>query len=168
MAWENYVTPGSGVKNKTNTFAAQGALIANITQPLVAGLLLISVSDVPKSNKIAATAIMLFYICWMSYSLNKIKKVDKLTNTPTCGHLQFGWWKQVPGGPIFYFATLAAVVLLLLRPMKFAALEIGYITIALIAAGFIYSCGTASMWCWFAALAPLFTGIFWNMSQTKN
>lgn len=148
---------GSKPGSSQNKMAAQGAMIANITQPIIVGLLLVAFSPVSTTNKAAAMTLIFGYICWLLYSLNNAPTFETLSTSKDCYHLDLVWWKHLPGGGMMHILTLVGVLALLLRPMEFMIFETGFIIAALALSMMFYSCGAGSIWCWFAAFAPMLT-----------
>lgn len=152
IAWKN---PTCGTAQ--NKFALSLAYVANITQPLVLYLSLLYISDVDSNANLAAGLLLFAYM--VQISLNSISTFGNDTNkclkpSEGCNHLNYYWWKGNGSGSI-YFLTIVSLVILMLKPLSFALLEVGYITIALIMSSFIYKCGVPSIWCWFTAFGPV-------------
>lgn len=154
----NVKSPPSKIFNNSNS--AQGAMIFNITQPIVVGFILLTVSKAPIQNKILSIGVLILYTCWTLWSLNNTKKIDNLKPSGGCKHLVFEWWGLFPGGAIPYFIALYTAIILLLRPMKTMIFQIMYITISFLISAKMYRCGVGSVWCWFAAFAPIASFIF--------
>ena len=149
-----------------NTFAAKSAFVTNISHPIVVGVLFLALLQNDKINKYAGAAITIAYTAWAIYKANKINEIKYLNTGTNCDHLVYNWWDDFgKGSAYFYIASVILLVLLLLKPFNFALMQAGYILITLIISTYIYSCGTASMWCWFAAFAPLFTGLMWTIAK---
>lgn len=148
-----------------NKNATAGAMIANVTQPILIAMALISFTPVPTQNKVIAMSVVFLYTCWLLYALNKNQPFECLTPTESCDHLDLVWWKNFPGKSLPYMITLVVVILLLIRPIDLAWFELIFILATLAISAVIYSCGAASMWCWFAAFAPLFTGAYWYYTR---
>jgi len=163
MAWRNQ--PSNGVCNKTNKFSTNAAMIANLTQPIILALMMVIFTPVSEKLKLTSMAVIFAYICWIVYSLNNIPNQTCLHPRKGCNNLNLSWWEKVPGGASVYMVAMVLIVLLLVRPMKFALLELAYILISLAISMKFYSCGTGSMWCYLVAFAPIFTGLFWIKSQ---
>jgi hypothetical protein len=156
---------GKGPCSVQNKNAAAGALVANVTQPIILALGLIAFTPVPVENKILAMTVTFAYICWLTYALNKSQPHECLKPSESCSHLDLVWWKNFPGGALPYMVTLVMVILLLLRPMDLAWFELTFILATLAVSSVFYSCGAGSMWCWFAAFAPLATGAYWYYTR---
>lgn len=163
IAWKNQ--PQGGVCNSQNNFATRGAMIANLTQPIILALMMVVFTPVSKRQKLIAMSIIFVYICWVIYALNSIPNQTCLEPKKNCDNLNLSWWEKVPGGTVFYMIAMISSILLLVRPMNFALLELGYILVALAISVKFYKCGTGSMWCYLAAFAPIFTGLFWSISN---
>lgn len=167
FAWRNQPQPGQKC-NSTNTFAAKGAYLANVSQPIILALTILALDkgNLPRENKVTASAIILMYVLWLLYATNKAEEVECLKPGDKCGNLTYTWWQQFPGNAGMYLITLSLLVFLLLKPFKFAAMQFVYIAGTFLGSAFFYSCGIGSVWCWFAAFAPLLLGPMWKMSQS--
>ena len=137
-----------------NRFATKGALIANVTQPIVACLLLIFVSPASNSCKAAAAILTLLYTAYIIYELRGgIGKYNCLRPATACHHLDLAWWKDISALP--YMIALFGVIILLVRPFSLALMLGGYVALALLLSVHFYHCGAGSIWCWFVAALPL-------------
>jgi hypothetical protein len=159
LAWRNQ---NCGNLNK---FATNGALIANLTQPIILCLLLLIFSQVSIKNKIISMIIIIFYICYIIYSLNKNNNYNCIKPNNNCNHLDLYWWKNING--YIYCITLLSILLLLIRPIKLSIFISGYIFLTLFISILFYSCGAASIWCWFVSFFPLVL-IFYIRSKEKQ
>lgn len=146
-----------------NKFATNGALIANITQPIFVGLLFILFTPVSIEYKAYALCILFGYIMYSIYVLNNSEPYTCLKPGKDCYHLDLHWWKNMNG--LIYCATLFAIILLLIRPLSLAIATSGYIAVTLITSIIFYSCSVGSMWCWFTSFAPIFLAIFYNIVE---
>jgi hypothetical protein len=165
FAWTNQ--PGKDGKcNSTNTLTAKGAYLANVTQPIVLALVMFSIQGnaIETSNKIFSAVVVLLYIMWLLYSTNAAPEVKCLQPVDKCGNLAYTWWSQYPGNASVYLVTLSALILAMCKPFKFALMQLAYITVTFLGSARFYSCGLGSVWCWFAAFAPLLTGPMWEAS----
>lgn len=148
-------------KSQLNKIATNGAMIANLTQPIILAFLFIAISD-NQINKYFAIAVIMIYICYILYCLNQTSNYNSIDvkSQKDCVHIDLKWWKNISGG--VYVATLFVLIFLLIRPLKFAFLVGGYIALSLIISLMFYSCSVGSMWCWFTAFAPIVFGLyFW-------
>jgi len=165
IAWDSQPRDSSGECSKQNKLAANGALIANVTQPILIALLLVSFSPAPVQNKVIAMTAIFGYICWLIYAMNQTRPFTCLERGENCDNLNLVWWEKFPGSAIIYAAIIPIVGLLLLRPMDLAWATIIFIAVTFGISRTFYGCGTGSMWCWFAASAPLFTGLYWYYTR---
>jgi hypothetical protein len=148
-----------------NTFAAKSAFITNVSHPIVIGIIFLTLLPSDDSTKYIGATITVAYTIWLLYKSNKINEVKYLNTGTNCDHLVYNWWDDFGKGSAYvYILTVLLLVLLFLKPFNFAVMQAAYILITLIISKYIYSCGTASMWCWFAAFAPLFTGLMFEIS----
>ena len=141
-----------------NKFATNGALLANITQPIMVCMVFLLFSPVSLNMKLIALAVTFAYILYAFYILNNSKEYTCLKPDKNCFHLDLYWWKKMNG--LIYCATLFAIILLLIRPFPLALFISGYIAATLIFSIIFYSCSVGSMWCWFTSFAPLALLIF--------
>jgi hypothetical protein len=160
LAWRDQ---NCGLLNKT---ATKGALIANLTQPLLVYLVFVNNSN-NSNNKILATSIITLYIIYILYKLKTTKtNYNCLTTSEKCKHLDLSWWSDING--FIYCIALFSMILLLIKPFNLAIIIALYIAIALIASIMFYGCSVGSIWCWFVSFAPLlitFYGLFKDISH---
>lgn len=160
--------PGSNECNTVNKIAANGAYLANVTQPIVLALAFFALQSdlISQQNKIAGAIVTLVYILWLVYSSNKIDEIKCLRPNTGCSNLAYSWWEQFPGSASVYIGALALLILLLARPMKFALMQLTFITLTFIISSYVYKCGSLpSVWCALSAMAPLLVGPMWYYSQ---
>jgi len=143
-----------------NTFATNGAMIANLTQPIIVCMLFIVNAELSDSFKYTALTICLAYISYILYKLNKGPNYTCLEPSDSCSHLDLYWWKNISG--VVYCIVLFAMMLLLIRPFNLAVFVSAYIFITLIISLIFYSCGAGSIWCWFTSFAPVAIALFWK------
>jgi len=125
IAWDSQ--PSGESCSKQNNWATNGAMIANVTQPIIVALVLIAFTSVSTQNKIIAMTLVFAYICWLLYALNSNPPFKCLKPTDNCENLDLVWWNKFPGGAMPYMIVLAAVIFLLLRPMDVAWASIIFI-----------------------------------------
>ena len=161
----------------THFWASNGAFLANVTQPIVVGLLCLALfKNTSTKAKLIAVAVMLGYIIWLIYKSNKISPVGELTPNPDCSHLNLSWWDKMSfeigdatvHGAVPYFICLYSVLFLLLRPTNLMLFSMCYITVAFLISACMYTCGTGSVWCWLAAFAPLFTWLYCKYAEPNG
>jgi len=160
-AWYNQKSP------LQMQWAAKGAYLANITQPIVFAIVMfvLKSDELSLQTKITAGGVLTGYILWLLYASNKIPEVKQLIPTNDCNNLTYTWWNQFPGNAYIYIITLVCLILLMLKPFNFALMQLSYILLALILSMIYYSCGSpGSMWCLLAAFAPLLVGPMWESS----
>ncbi len=120
IAWGSQPKDGDGSCSDKNKIAANGALIANVTQPIIAALVLIAFTPVSTQNKVIALMAVFAYICWLIYSMNQNSPFECLTSSEDCSHLDYVWWKKFPGGGMVHAVVSAVVFILLIRPIDLA------------------------------------------------
>jgi hypothetical protein len=166
IAWQ-YQPDKDGNCPNENQIATRLAFIANVTQPIILAFGFIAFTDIPRVSKVIALAVVFAYICWLLYVVNESDRVNCLKPKENCKHLDLTWWSKYDLGPIPYIITLIFVIFLLVKPFDLAVLEFIIIFITLLISIFIYRCGTGSVWCWFAASAPIITGIYWYIRTER-
>ena len=151
------------IDNKsTNGLGTKMALIFNITQPLVGFLCLILTSPATIAFKIVASVVILFYISYMLMNFNKQQEYKSLNPSGTCKHMNLKWWHDIKNSGLIYCVTLISIILLILRPFKLSVFFSIFLIITFIISFIFYSCGGASMWCWFVVPFPIFLGLFYK------
>lgn len=143
-----------------NKFAGNSAYIANITQPIVVFLVLIVISSASMKFKIMAGVIVLVYISYLVMSKSVVGNIECVKEKN--GHLDYFWWNKMKYGKVIYIVTLIAITFLLLRPMALSLFEMSYVLGTLMLTGIFFSYGGPSIWCWFAAFAPIANVIFFS------
>lgn len=145
-----------GLLNYTGT---KMALFFNITQPIILFFVFLLLNDSPKSLQITSAVIILAYIGYFFNHLNTQKEYMCVKKKENCSSLDLAWWDDLKTQCVYYSAILLITFLLSdLSPAVIFFLVYSIVTL-LISSQF-YSCGGASMWCWFAVPFPLFLGLF--------
>ena len=164
LAWMN-----PDCNSKTNKIANRGAFLANITQPIIAFLVLyFNYSDLTtQKEKALSIVVILIYIIWL---LNACTKVDIdggcLKKGDGCSNLYYYWWEKLQPFCLYHI-SLALVFLLLIRPLKLSLVLIGIIMGTFLVSYLYYSCGAASTWCFFAAFIPIFNMVAYKKLSGK-
>ena len=97
------------------------------------------------------------YILWTTKNMN----VDDCTKS-LCSHIFYKWWDKQKG--FIFVITLISVTLLLIKPFSIALMFSVYALLTILITIIGYN-ANASMWCWFAAFAPVFTIFFYKISE---
>lgn len=155
-------------KSSTNIFATKSALILNILQPLILYMVIICGlgENISIQVKILSSIIITYYISYMMIKLNEVSEYKNLT-TNNCAHLSLKWWYDIPNSGYIYFIVLSFLILLLIQPLSLSVFCVVFITISVLISMKYYSCGAASMWCWFVVPFPLFLGLFYKIYYRK-
>ena len=146
-----------------NNFATNGALIANVTQPLIVFMLFCTFTPANETAKTIALSIAITYTCYILYKLNQRGGYQCLQPSDSCSHLDLYWWKDMSG--FIYCLALFSIMLLLIRPIHLAVFTSSYIGFTLVLSILFYSCGVGSMWCWFTSFAPAIIGLYWYYNR---
>ena len=151
---------------KTAKMATMGANLNSMLQPAFFVLLMLIVSPVSIGNKIVAIFGIIFYF---GYMISRLINGDSVSQTLApqegCVNLNLNWSRTLKYTGFFYVFLIVLGGVLLLRPVNFMLIIMGYILGIMLISMYIYSCGMASMWCWFAALAPLITYFAWKVTH---
>ncbi len=166
IAWDSQPRPGEPCSAK-NKFAANGALIAHVTQPVLIAFVLIAFTPVPVQNKIIAMTAVFAYVCYLIYAMNQNPPATCLVKGENCENLDLAWFSTFPGKGLVYGVVGIIVILLLLRPIDLAWFVLFLLAGTLLISSTFYGCkaGSGSVWCWFVASAPLFTGLYWYYTR---
>lgn len=148
-----------------NKVASKSAYIANITQPIVIFLVLLTISTVDIKFKIMSCIVILFYIIYIIMTKSDVGKIECVKDEG--GHLDYFWWKKMKYGSIIFVLTVVLIVLFLLRPMKLSFFEVCYFLLTLILTAIFFNYGGPSIWCWFAAFAPIANVIFFTFYKIE-
>lgn len=168
IAWQNQ--PGkNGICNSTNTMVAKLAYLANVSQPIILGIVMFTLtsSNITLQNKILSSVVLISYILWLLYATNKAPEVKCLTPTSeiSCQNLYYNWWGNFPGNAMIYMITLVSLILLMVRPLNFAMMQLSYIILTFVVSAIFYSCGIGSIWCLLAAFSPILVGPMWEFAN---
>lgn len=146
--------------------ASMLADLTSILQPVVLIIVLLIVNTT--SNiwaKVIAGLLCISYIFYILYRMAPQGIETNLEPKPGCTHLNISWPLQLQGSAFAYLLVLFLGAFLLIRPINFALIIVGYIFVALLLSGQFYSCGLPSMWCFFSVLAPLVTYLAWTWTH---
>ena len=155
----------SWVSKETNNetlsiFSTKCAFIFNVLQPIAVALLCILISD---SNPIKYTlaTLIVIYLIILLYSVSTTSFSQPLyENDETCHHLQLYWWNSFSNWIFIFYIIILTVSCLSLKPLHLGIFQISYIILTFFLSNWIYPCSYGSIWCWFAAFAPLLTYIY--------
>lgn len=150
IAWSNLKCGTS-----SNKFATRGAFVANMMQPIIVFMALILVSKTSKKLKMTAVVIISIYVAWVLSTLGDVCSESCISPKPKCDHLNYYWWDKIKYGGMIYTLVLISMFLLLIRPFKFSIIVCVTTLILLFLSGYIYKCGTSTVWCFFVAFSPL-------------
>lgn len=166
FAWNNQ--PSGGECNPMNKWAAKGVYLVTVSQPILFALVMLALKSdsISREVKIAATAATFLYVLWALYATNSVPEVTCLKPEDDCGNLTYTWWRQFPGGASIYLIVIAFLMVTLMKPFKFAMMQMVYLVVTLVGSTYFYSCGIGSVWCWFAAFAPILVGPMWEASKS--
>jgi hypothetical protein len=139
-------------------FSTKSAFFSNILQPVV---VCIAALVLTKNIKLRIFLLTLI-ISYITYCVIKFKNFnfDKplYYDTDNCKHLRLYWWDFDNSNKLFIFYMILLILGFLSFPTKsLAVLTILYIVATLLLSRNLYPCSTGSLWCWFAAFAPIYT-----------
>jgi hypothetical protein len=138
-------------------FSTKCAFIFNVLQPIVAALLCMTLTD-SSVMKYSLIALTMVYMVFLLYSASSTSFSDSLFgNSDTCHHLQLYWWGNFSSWVFIFYIILVTLACLSIKPLRLGIVQITYIVCTLILSNWLYPCTYGSIWCWFAAFAPLLT-----------
>jgi hypothetical protein len=156
---------------KENKLGTKMALFFNIMQPIVLFIVFIvgedKKSQINNLAKIVASVIIISYMSFMIINLNKQSEYSCTKPSKKCSHLNLKWWNDIKYSGIFYCIVISLLILLLVRPLNISITMLIYIIGTLIISALVYSCGVASMWCFFVVPFPLIIALI-NKFILKN
>ena len=153
LSWVSKETKSTELSN----FSTKCAFVFNVLQPVVAALLCLSITESPHM-KVALVGLSVVYLVVLLYSVSSTSFNDPLfANSATCRHLQLYWWGQFSFWVFVFYMLLLACACYSIVPLHLGGVQFAYIAVTLVLSGWLYPCTYGSIWCWFAAFAPLFT-----------
>ena len=146
-----------------NKFASIGAFIANISQPIFVAVCLMATIQSAWYLKLIISILLCGYIIYMATA--QYKTIDCTRPSKKCASLEYRWWDLVSAWP--YLILLLAAYLLLLRPLSFSVMQVGWILLTLLVAILTRKGAVGSMWCFLAAFAPVLTAAYCLLNKTN-
>ena len=144
-------------------FSTKGAFVFNVLQPVFVALLCICITG---SSRVKCTLVTLsvMYLVALLYTVCTTSFTSPLYgNSETCRHLQLYWWGHFPGSIFVLYMLLLACSCYSITPSHLGMAQFAYIVISLVVSSWLYPCTYGSIWCWFAAFAPVFTFCYLKM-----
>ena len=139
-------------------FSTYGAFIFNILQPVFISICaLILTSDT--TMRITISCFLLLYLVSIGWSIFSLDK-PLFEHVDTCNHLQLYWWSSFSSFVFPLYLILLGLGCATFKPFSLGMIQYGYILVTLVLSAWIYPCTYGSMWCWFAAFAPILTFIY--------
>ena len=150
--------------NKLSDFSTKCAFVFNVLQPVFAALLCLSITDSPEV-KYTLVALSVLYLSVLLYSVSSTSFSNPLFGnySDTCNHLQLYWWGQFNGLVFVLYMVLLASSCYAFTPLRLGLVQFAYIVLTFILSNWLYPCTYGSIWCWFAAFAPVFTYCYLKM-----
>lgn len=137
----------------------------NTLQPLAAALFIGAVSFsvngavVPPEMIVSMFATALFTLSAMMHAGESLgRREERIAPKTGCEHLDLHWWEKehlLPYFPLYIVAIFASIMMLPTASLRVTQSSWFFGTL-LLSRG-LYSCGAASIWCWFVAMASLTT-----------
>jgi len=150
LSWKSLET-GS---RKLGNFATYGAYVFNVLQPIVAVAILWRLATEDHPAKKWALALSAIYIVVM---IHQFPYPPKDMYMEGCENLQLYWWRRVYTYAVPLYLAIMALACTMIKPLSLGMSQYAYMIVTLIISNQIYQCGTASVWCFFVVLAPLYT-----------
>ena len=140
-----------------SAFSTKCAFLFNVLQPIVAALLCMIISD-SAGMKYTLAGLIVVYAIFLLYSVSSTSFAPSLfENSDTCHHLQLYWWGSFSFWVLVFYLIILTVACLSIRPVRLGIVQLSYIIVTLCLSNWLYPCTYGSIWCWFAAFAPLLT-----------
>jgi hypothetical protein len=139
--------------------ASKGAMLLTVLQP-VAGLMLAlyaASSDSKLAIAIVAITLSFAYLMVMRRMLSEAPRCVKPSKA--CGgHLAHEWWtKNFPRIAQVLYVVMIVSSFVMFQPRWLSASTALFLGVTAALSKYIYPCAFPTMWCWFAAFAPLYT-----------
>ena len=137
-----------------NQIASRWALVFNLMQPVAGYMIYVCFdSELSRRRRAAASVVVFAYLAYMLPRLYEACPEDPWCTIPAsgCAHLDLSYWSHVSG--TVFSVCLFALIMILVRPLGFAAVVAGTAFSALALSRFF--CGAESLWCWLVVPAPL-------------
>ena len=144
-----------------NKMATKMAFIQNMLQPVVVIVLLLTYTQVKnRNNKLIVSIVLCAYISIILYKFyyTDYKALTCMKPTEQCKHLTYSWWSVIgydEFASVTFLTPIVTSFLLLLKSRNFAIIQIVYLLLSFFISSQFYACGTASIFCLFAAGGPL-------------
>lgn len=154
----SWVSKENDNKNLSD-FSTKSAFFSNILQPVAVciGALIIAKSI---GLRVLLSILIVSYITYCIIIFKNINLTKPLYyNSEKCKHLTLYWWddKNYKNILIMFYLTLVIIGYLCFPTKSLGVLLILYIISTLLLSRNLYPCSTGSLWCWFAAFAPVYT-----------
>jgi hypothetical protein len=155
----------SWVSKETNderlsSISTIGAFVFNVLQPVIVSLLCIMISE-STPLRILLSILICIYTIVLLYSVSSTSFSSSLyEQSDTCHHLQLYWWGKFSPWVFVFYNILIVVSCLSFTPLRLGLFQLGYIFLTFFLSSWFYACTYGSIWCWFAAFAPLCTFIY--------
>lgn len=144
---------------KLSDFSTKSAFFSNILQPVAVciGALMLAKTI---GLKVILSILIVSYIIYCIIIFKNFNFTKPLYyNSEKCKHLSLYWWNDEKyKKTLFTFYLILVIFGYLSLPTKsLGILLILYIISTLLLSKNLYPCSTGSLWCWFAAFAPIYT-----------
>jgi hypothetical protein len=151
LSWVSKETKSSTLSD----FSTKCAFVFNVLQPVVAALLVLSITESTRV-KYALSLLSAVYLVVLLYSVASTSFAAPMySNSDTCRHLQLYWWGQFSIWVFIFYMILFGCACLSIAPPHLGRVQYAYIVATLLLSLWLYPCTYGSIWCWFAAFAPL-------------
>jgi len=160
LSWISKETQNSQLSD----FSTRCAFVFNVLQPVFAALLCLGISS-SLTVKYMLITLTVMYLTVLLYSVSSTSFLSPLFGnySATCNHLQLYWWEQFSGLVFIFYMILLSCACFSFTPTSLGVVQWTYIIVTFILSHWLYPCTYGSIWCWFAAFAPVFTYCYLEM-----
>ena len=125
-----------------------------LTQPIMLALVAAYIY-----GRFTMSGIIIMLYALATIYLSKKGKINVcMKPTKKCKHIRYSWWEDMPNQRYAYYITIVGIFIFLFASSIPSLLIGGYLATFFISQIF-YTCAYGSIWCWFSALAPIYTAI---------
>ena len=143
--------------NKQNqcTVASSAIFYIILTQPIVLALVAAYIYE----KQSLAGIIIAIYVLVTIYLSQGVQVDECMKPTKECKHIRYKWWEDLPKQRYAYYISVISIFLFIFSNSLPSLLIGGYLAGTFWISQLFYTCAYGSIWCWFAALAPIYTAI---------
>lgn len=153
--FEGLVWRARKMKNEKLCSAASAlARLSTMIQPIV-GLMIVT-HLTPRFLPIAYVLMSVYIVSFAYFIRTSPTPIDEcFAPSKACGdHLNHSWWTTAPS---VLYTIVGFFAIFLIRPLPVAIAMGIFLAATNVLTRLVFPCAFSSMWCWFAAFAPIYT-----------